>query len=145
MEEIIKYKSNDGTIFDRKEDCVNYESICEKVKDIEDSYLPKPSRKIENNEYYEHSMLNVYKAKTKFYNLCSEVFKLTNNITFSKIFDEISCGNRHPSHGDRILSDFGYTVLSNFSYRLRCIGYGGKEYQQPYFVTHENEATIKIN
>ena len=66
--------------------------------------------------------------------------------SYSKMAQECSEGIRHKSHIDRIISDYNIKCLNNLMFRFNCISFeDGKEFQQPYFITHQEEATIQVN
>lgn len=139
MKEITKYAASDGTEFNTAQECEKYESIINRVVEInnlrdnsEVSYCKVAIRQDKGI---------VKQFKHDFYMLCAEVFP-----DCKKTFTEVAEGTRHQSHANRILSDYGYTypILAGTAFRIDCISDDGVEYDQPYFAAHEAEFKGKI-
>lgn len=134
MKEVTKYIALDGTKFNTAEDCKEYESIINRVIEInnlrdngEVSYCKVAIRQDKEA---------VKKFKYDFYMLCAEIIP-----ECKSLFTEVAVGNRHQSRASHVLSCSSreYPILNEISYRLDCIGESGIEYDQPYFALHEDE------
>lgn len=134
MKEITKYIASDGTEFNTAQKCKKYESIIDRVVEIDNLK--------DNSEvsYCEVAIRQdkeiVKKFKHDFYMLCAEVIP-----AYKRIFTEVAEGTRHQSHANRIVSDYGcnYPILAHTAYRIDCISDDGVEYDQPYFAIHKEE------
>lgn len=134
MREITKYAASDGTEFNTAQECKKYESIINRVVEIDNLR--------DNSEvsYCEVAIRQdkgiVKRFKHDFYMLCAEIIP-----DYKRIFTEVAEGTRHQSHANCILSDYGYTypILADTAFRIDCISDDGVEYDQPYFVAHEAE------
>lgn len=142
MEEIIIYKCEDGTRFDRKEDAKNYDDICERIKRI---MIPMGERTVDcsrGREYINHDIIVVKDTLNKFLIECSEI--VTFNYGKEQLI-ECANGTRHISHAEYIISQSNIKVLKEAMFRFECTNMkSGREYQQPYFAMHEEEFEERI-
>lgn len=139
MKEIIIYEANDGTRFDDKGKCKDYEDICDKVADVMSVMKAR-------DDVYDIAVRqekgNVHKAFFRFMELCGDVFT-----TYRDLFNQCAIGSRHISHAGRILNDLykDCPILDRTMYRFLCIDWNsGIEYPQPYYTYHQEEFEGKI-
>ena len=152
MKTIIVYQTDDGCRFDKFEAAIKYEKLCKKCDEINNKFINigrdlnyneyiNIGRDLNYNEYIQQDIHKVNDLFKEFMNIVSEAIP-----SCSKIAQECSKGIRHKSHIYRIISDYNIKCLNTLMFRFECISFeNGKEFQQPYFVTHQEEATIKAN
>lgn len=140
MKTIIVYQTDDGCRFDKFEAAIKYEKLCKKCDEINNKFI-NIGRDLNYNEYIQQDIHKVNDLFKEFMNIVSEAIP-----SCSKMAKECSEGIRHKSHIYRIISDYNIKCLNILMCRFECISFeNGKEFQQPYFVTHQEEATIKAN
>lgn len=140
MKTIIVYQTDDGCRFDKFEAAIKYEKLCKKCDEINNQFI-NIGRDLNYNEYIQQDIHKVNDLFKEFMNIVSEAIP-----SCSKMAQECSEGIRHKSHIYRIISDYNIKCLNTLMCRFECISFeNGKEFQQPYFVTHQEEATIKAN
>lgn len=140
MKTIIVYQTDDGCRFDKFEAAIKYEKLCKKCDEINNKFI-NIGRDLKYNEYIQQDIHKVNDLFKEFMNIVSEAIP-----SYSQMAQECSEGIRHKSHIYRIISDYNIKCLNTLMCRFECISFeNGKEFQQPYFVTHQEEATIKTN
>lgn len=136
MEVIMVYEVN-GKRFDDPIDAKKYEKLCEEIEAIMGWLIPR-TKDIEDGCNYQKQEVDVVKTCFKsFCLLCSKVIPL-----YERCFIQTAQGERHISHIGRIISDYSYDypILGDTLYRFKCISFeNGCEFQQPYYVTHQEE------
>lgn len=136
METIMVYVV-DGKRFDDPQDALAYERLCEEVESIM-SRLAVRTKEIENClGYNKHDLQNLKQCFEKFCEVCSKTIS-----RYKEWFVQTARGERHISHIGRILSDYSedYPILQKTLFRFECICFdSGYEFQQPYYVTHQEE------
>lgn len=139
MKKITVYQCEDGTRFDKENEALGYESYAARAKAIE-SQLVSIGRELNGNEYIQQDPAVVKKAKYDFLTLVAQRLPKWKDWA-------IGCrdGIRHISHIQRIICDYNIKWMQNLDFRLSCIDESGREFQQPYYVNHPEEATIKAN
>ena len=135
MKEITIYQCEDGTRFDLEGRAKVYETLCEEVKRVMSPMGEITHRCDIGEEYIQHDPKDVKKALHNFLVLCA------NTLTgWCEPLMECAEGKRHISHADYIISECGFKTLADANYRFRCTNMeSGREYQQPYYVEHEDE------
>lgn len=140
MKTIIVYQTDDGCRFDKFEAAIKYEKLCNKCEEINNKFI-NIGHDLEYNEYIQQDIHKVNDLFKEFMNIVSEAIP-----SHSKMAQECSEGIRHKSHIYRIISDYNIKCLNILMCRFERISFeNGKEFQQPYFVTHQEEATIQVN
>lgn len=140
MKEITIYQTEDGCRFDKKEDAIKYEELCDKCKNIE-SNLVSIGRELQYNEYIQQDVTVVKNALYCFMGVVADAIP-----EYAAWAIQVKNRGRHISHIGRVLIDYNIKCLNNLYFRFICISLeNGKEFQQPYFVNHQEEATIKVN
>ena len=126
-----------GKRFDDPIDAKKYETLCKKVEKIMEGLLPR-TKDIEDGCDYNRQDIDIVKNCFKsFCLLCSKVVP-----AYKKWFSQAARGKRHLSHIGRVLSDYSedYPILLTTFFRFQCISFeNGYEFQQPYYVTHQEE------
>lgn len=129
---IVIFEALDGSRFDVESDCAAYEVLCGKVEQIME---PLKQIDIVGRQFYQHH---------------PGIVRLVAN-SFTKLAVEATIPSRgseswHPQGlVQRFIGDSSKTVLRKASYRIDCIDLEtGREYEQPYFRLHPEEATEEI-
>lgn len=139
MKKIEIYQCEDGTRFDKEKDAIDYESYAARAKEIE-SRLISIGRELDSNEYIQQDPEEVKKIRYDFLTLVAQRIP-----EWKQWAIECRDGIRHISHIQRVIDDYGIKWMRHLSFRLWCIDYIGREFQQPYFVNHPEEATKRVN
>src|SRR5574344_2005744 len=135
MKEITIYECEDGSRFDKKEDALNYDNLCGRIKQIMAPMGERTDECKKGSVYLSHDPLAVKNALKSFLIECSKVKPY-----FSK--DLIACANgiRHISQAEHLIRDSGISVLCDTMFRFSCTNMiSGREYQQPYYAKNEDE------
>ena len=136
IKEVTIYETNDGSQFDTRKEAEKYESLYEKCEKIMSQLHPH----VDDGAVQQDVKL-VKKAFNEFMDLCGEAIPY-----YEKTFICVKGGNIHPSWAQRVISDYGIDCLSNASFRFSCTNMtSGIEYEQPYFVNHEDEWDREIS
>jgi hypothetical protein len=136
MKKLTIFETN-GKRFDSYEDALKYEKLCKKIDGIMSQLLPRTEEIEYGTDYNKHNkeILNgCFKA------FCKECAKQMPDM--EALFIDTMNGIRHMSHMGRVLSDCGYDFpcLYDAYHRFNCIDFNtGFEFQQPYYVTHQDE------
>lgn len=139
MKQTTIYQCEDGTRFDKEHDALEYESYATRAKEIE-SRLISIGRELNANEYIQQDPNVVRRAKYNFLTLVAERLPEWKDRAI-----ECRDGKRHMSHIGRIIDDYGIKWMCHLYFRFYCITDNGREYQQPYFTLHPEEATKRVN
>lgn len=142
MRKLTIFETN-GKRFDTYEEALKYEKLCKKVDGIMSQLLPR-TKEIEKgtdfNKHNKETLNGCFKA------FCKECAKQIPD--WEAWFTETANGIRHLSHIGRILSDYScdFPCLYSAYHRFCCTDFNtGVEFQQPYYVTHQNEFFNRIN
>ena len=136
METIMVYEVK-GKRFDDPQEALKYEKLCKKVEDIMDGLEPRTERVNQGLECIPHSIFIVKDSFRDFCHLCADIIP-----SYKEWFIQTANGDRHISHIGRIISDYShdYPILQDTLFRFECISFeNGYEFQQPYYVTHQEE------
>ena len=131
MKEITTYIADDGSRFDCKRECADYENLCSRVDNIMSALRPRDDS---GRTAVRQDTMIVKQTYTELMKLCSEVMP-----RHERIFNECAAGTRHRSHAGRIISDYWneYRCLAAADYRFDCIDWEtGIEYEQPYYTSN---------
>ena len=136
METIMVYEVN-GKRFDDPQEALAYEKLCKEVELIM-SRLAERTEEIERGlAYNKHNVETLKQCLKDFCEVCAKTIP-----SFEEWFIQVGNGERHPSHIGRILSDYShrYPILQTNFYRFDSSCFeNGYEFQQPYYVTHQEE------
>jgi len=136
MTAITKFKAIDGKEFDTEKECIDYEKLIDRVNQIM-SLIPK---RIEDTDFangsgfIQHNEKDLKTVKVNFLNLCKEY------IDHKWIQQAIDDDTVHPSCVQRLLGDYNIMPLYKEWNRFSCIDSQFREWGQPYFATHPEEA-----
>ena len=142
MKTIVKYVAIDGKEFTGQLDCEDYEQLIETVNAIMAKlpYVSEDTVFHNGSGYLLHPMSTVKEVRNEILEICKKY------IDHHWIQQTIDDYNVDPSWVARILSDYNISPLSKAWYRFKCIDKDGKEWGQPYYVTHQNEAKqVQLN
>ena len=135
MKKMTIYVACDGTRFDTKKECLDYEKIFVDIEKIINKL--KPNDEVSYKVAIKQNIDNVKLVKKEFFLYCAKIIS-----SYKTWFTEVANGTRHISHAGRILSDYSnqYPKLYKAYYRLECINeVSGIEYEQIYYAHHESE------
>jgi hypothetical protein len=137
------YIADDNSRFDDKNDCIHYEHICAEVDAAMSLLKPRPNEgcDFENGSgYLQQHIQTCELVRKQILNICALEFPY-----WERIIKECGYGLRHISHASRIIYDYDYRCLVSALNRLECIDFtNGKEFGQPYFVSHQDEVINEI-
>lgn len=139
MQKITIYQCEDGTRFDKENEALEYESHAARAKEIE-SLLVSIGRELNGNEYIQQDPNMVRRAKYDFLTLVAERIPIWKDLAI-----ECRDGIRHIAHIGRVIDDYGIKWMRHLYFRFACIDENGREYQQPYYANHPEEATKRVN
>ena len=135
IKEVLRFETTDGSVFSKRKDAEKYEELYERCEKI-----MSPLRPHEDYGAVRQDIDTVKKAFAEFMGLCGDVIP-----NWKELFDKTATGEAHPSHAARVISDYGFDCLSSANFRFMCTNMNsGIEYEQPYFVSHEDEWRKKI-
>lgn len=138
MEEIVIYKTNDGSRFDDKDKAEKYEVLCNRVNEV-NSRLINIGRGLEYNEYIQQDVNVVKQCLSDFMDIVADAIP-----DYANLAEQTKSGERHYSLIGRVISDYNIRCLQMFNFRLNSIAENGKEFQQPYFKGRQEEATKEV-
>ena len=136
MKTITVYESN-GMRFDKREDAIVYDKLCKKINSIMAELLPRTKEVEAGVDFNKHNLDTLKGCFKAFCLVCARVLP-----AWSDFFTQTISGERHISHIGKLLSDNShhYPILYNAYFRFTCINFeNGYEFQQPYYVTHQEE------
>lgn len=137
MKKLTIFETN-GKRFDFYEDALKYEKLCKKVDGIMSQLLPRTNEIEQGTDFNKHNKETLNGCFKAF---CKECAKQIPD------WEDLFIGTTdililHLSHIGRILSDYSYDFpcLYNAYHRFSCTDFNtGFEFQQPYYVTHQDE------
>lgn len=135
MQRKVIYIAEDGTRFDSKDGCLNYESLSDKCERIMSS-LFYDKKELDNGNALRHDNDVVKSCFGHFMDLCSTAIPQSR-----KELQEVKAGKRHISHAQYIIEDYSndFPCLFKTFFRFMCIDKYGVEYQQPYYAMHRDD------
>jgi len=144
MKEVVKYESNDGNIFNYKEECINYEKTVSKAEEIMSILFARPDNCDFSNGsgYIQHAKKDADEAIKNLFNLAI----LSVNIPTETI-DAVKTDvfRYRDTIIGRYLSD-GNSPIWRYWQRFLCMTDDYKEYGQPYFTLNPDRAkNFQIN
>lgn len=140
METITMYQCDDGSTFNNKEEAEKYDMLCEECAKIE-NMLVSIGRELHYDEYIQQDASTVRSAFTKFMEVVAREIPTYANVALQCA--SLTC---HISYIGRVIDDFGIKCFRRLYYRFYCIDFNnGREFQQPYFMNHQEEAITRVN
>lgn len=140
MKSITKYVANDGTEFNTKADCLRHEALIVEIDEIM-SDLPELPKE-DGCSFANGSGYIQHKAVT-FFMVRERLLKIAKRFTDHKWIDQSieSPRTTHASWAGRIIDECCPRPLSRAWHRIYCTNVQSlREYGQPYYADHENEA-----
>lgn len=139
MVEKIIYVALDGTRFDIKNKCLEYENIINDISKIVSNL--RDNDEVNSNTAVQQDIEIVKKSWKQFLSVCANAIP-----EWKDWFYQCAEGVRHESHIGRLLDDYSseFPILYGTYFRFQCIDTSGVEYEQPYFSLHPNEFNGKI-
>ena len=143
MREITQYESKDNKVFRTKEDCLKYEEVYDRAKNLERLLPQKPidsSCNFGNGVgYLQHDLDSV---TIVFHSILVEALKYTDHNWIQASIDK-GYPNVDPSCAMIIVGEYNdLDPLYKLLYRISCIDEFLREWGQPYFKAHPNEAVV---
>jgi len=135
IKDVTIYETTDGCRFDTRKEAEKYESLYEKCEKIMNQLRPRV-----DDGAVQQDIVSVEIALNAFMDLCAEVIP-----SYEKTFIGVKEGNIHLSWAGRVISESMIKCLKNTFYRFDCTSMiSGIEYEQPYFVNHEDDWNREI-
>lgn len=138
MKEVTKYLADDGLEFNDRAQCERYEAMCANVAALMSKLPAKPDLpgcSFENGGgYVQHDPAAARAVR-------SGLLRIANEIMPHKWFDQsIADETVHPSWAGRMIDEMDQRCLSRAWHRFMCMSADFREYGQPYFASHPEEA-----
>lgn len=132
IKEITIYEAN-GVRFDNLEAASKYEDLCDDIERIMSRLNPRP-KEAENGVCFVKQNVEILKSCfSDFCILCSKFF--SDN---EKWFVEVTNGDRHISHIERIIHERDFKCMSDAFSRFECMDFEtGYEFVSPYYAKLE--------
>lgn len=138
MKTITVFVAEDGTRFDSVMQCRDYEKLC---LDVTTAMIPLGSwPNIASQQYVQHTREACTAARIAMNRIVRQEFGSC------AVFEQNPDDAIMPySIAGRFASESSYPSVSRAYYRLNCINWETfREYQQPYYASHPNEATEQM-
>jgi len=143
MKTITKYIADDKREFTNEADCVDHEWNCVHVESIMMGLPPSiDDTKFSNGSgYIQHDRESLLEVRNKFLEFVKRYTK------HEWIQQSIDKGfDAHPSWVGRILSESAPSSIAKHWYRFSCIDKDLREWGQPYYADHPNDAKqVRLN
>ena len=131
IKEKIYYVTDDGSEFKTYEQAQKYEDLYARCESIMGQLRPH-----EIDGAVMQDTFKIRKAYIELMELCAETIP-----QFDWVFKYAAeNGIKNASHANRVINDFHYKCLCHAFFRFECTNFtSGIEYEQPYYVDHEDE------
>lgn len=147
IKEITTYEVN-GRRFDKYDEAVAYDVLCDEINTIM-CPLQERNEEVKNGELCITQDVEIVRtAFKKFIELCDRVFEGKYTDKFNVLIEK---GRPGATSADYLISNYDYChIITDTYYRFQCINFdSGREYQQPFYVNHEedffNERNLNID
>lgn len=141
MKTITKYVAYTGAEFTSETECLAHEAKSKAADAIVAQLVPRP--KGSSCDFENGSGFIQQESKT-FFKVRRELLELAKTETNMEwIQQSIDDPTVHPSWAGRIISESDNTQLARAWYRICCIDKDFREWGQPYYADHPEEATSK--
>lgn len=138
MQRITKFKADDGAEFDTEAKCIEYEALAAEVAEVVSILPARPDddgcQFSNGSGYLQHDAAQLKKARDALLRIGMRY--MTNPPWFQQTRD----GEAHPSWAGRLMDECP-RPLSRAWYRFQCCDIQGREWGQPYYANHPDEAT----
>ena len=129
------YRTSDGEEFSTLESAEKYDKLCSKVDIIMQGLRDRPE-----NKAVRQVPKDVKHMFRKLMDLCAQEMPLSKwKFDTAALGENLESGETHISWVQREVSDHGIPCILRALYRFTCISDAGIEYEQPYYVRHEDE------
>lgn len=136
MEQITKWKADDGTEFTEESECAAYEKMCADVTLVMSAFPAQPENDscsfANGGGYLQLSEEVVADVRGKLLDIIATKID-------HKWVEESRDTKIHPSYVDRLLGDYDIRPLCSAWGRLSKIDKQWREWGQPYYATHPDE------
>ena len=136
MKTVLKYVADDGSEFESEQQCVEYEDLAKEVNDLLALLPERPSNCDFSNGggYIQHD-------KDIFLNMREALLKIVMRYSTHRwIREALEKPEVHPSWVGRIINDSCPRPIRSAWDRIHCTSKDFKEYGQPYYAYHQEEA-----
>jgi hypothetical protein len=134
------FESEDGERFDTEAECKAHEDLCSEIEKILDTLSPLPeddALKFVNGEgYIQHDAATVASVRVALLKIAQRYSK--NPPWFQQAIDDPSI---HSSWASRLIGDACPSPLYEAWNRIACIDKSSREWGQPFFAEHPDEAS----
>jgi len=131
MQTITKFKAKDGREFNTSDECIDYESLIDRVDEIMNRLPKKPELEgcgFENGDgFIQHTKKNYNLVK---HDLLKVIKKYIKHEWVQQTMDDDSV---HLSYVGRLIDDYMLRPINSAWYRLMCIDSDLREWGQPYY------------
>lgn len=135
METIQKYKSFCGKIFDSQEECLRYEKLSYKAKDVLLKFQIPDNIRLGNGDGY------IQRTKEDYLYLEKKLVELSN-----KYFKPKEKFTGFSYYLGRVIDDSNTSCLNQITHKLMCIDDQYREWDQPYYAANPDKGKqIKLN
>lgn len=137
MKTLTKFQAIDGVEFYDEAECIEYESLINKIDKIISQLPPLPKddgcKFANGGGFIQHDKNTLRSVKL---NLLEEIKK---HIEHRWIQQTIDDDNIHPSYVGRLVDDHGIRPINNAWHRFMCIDKLGREWGQPYYANNPDK------
>lgn len=139
MKQIIKYQSDDGTEFYDEDLCIEHELITDEINAWVSQLPEKPNL---DGCAFENGAGYVQHAEEMFMRVRSELCEIANRLCPHPWFEQtIEKGlAAHSSNAGRIIGEIQNKALQKAWHRIECTDKMFREWGQPYFANHPQNA-----
>jgi len=133
MREVITYIAECGTEFKDRGECLRHEVL---MGDLRNIVKPIGEGPRDSRSYIQHSAAMCVATHILFIERIKHLHP-----RFKSILDRWD--EHHPSHAHHLVSEACPMSVGSLYHRFTCIDKSGRQFSQPYFVTHPNEAQTR--
>lgn len=136
MQEITKFKADDGTEFDSKSACLAHEALCAEIAEVMATLPKRPNddgcRYSNGHGYLQHKPETFWKAR-------DALLRIGNRLSPHKWFEQALADRTvHASWCGRLIDETS-RPLANAWYRIYCTDQELREWGQPYFAMNPDK------
>lgn len=139
MKQITRYIAEDSTSFGSKQECSEYETLCERVKKIM-SQLSEPP--LDENCQFANGYGYIQHNPVVFRKVRNELLDEFSTKIDHKWITQSKSDGAHPSWVGRLVSDYNIKAYYTAWHRIQCTDKDFREFGQVYYAEHPNEAEL---
>ena len=140
MQQITKFKADDGAEFNTEPACVEYEALCAEVAEVMGTLPAKPDDDGCNfsngHGYLRHDKATLLRARVSILKIAQRF--ASSPPWFQQTIDDPD--GRHPSWAGRLIDECCPRPVGAAWYRFMCIDKQGREWGQPYYANNPEAA-----